>query len=154
MRCSVKLLAGVLALSAASFSTGVQAEEVCYKLDPFVDFLRLEFGAVTHGHRNVYGNWIAPGYYTLPVSGAYELDFGSTTVKRLGIVGTNTTTDFFGSMVCGLDGVRFGAWKVSCGEKSGTLTPTSCAGLPPSNVKKPGLLVGAKYKGFCDGLYC
>src|SRR4051794_13849816 len=93
MRCSVKLLtAGVLALSAGSFSAGAQATEVCFKLDPFIDVLRLEFGPLTHGHRNVYGNWIAPGLFTFPVSGAYELNSGSTTVRRLGIVGTNGTT--------------------------------------------------------------
>src|SRR3954469_12789244 len=64
MRCSVKLLtAGILALSVGIFSAGVQATEACYKLNPFVDVLKLEFGPLTNGHRNVYGNWIAPGYY-------------------------------------------------------------------------------------------
>ena len=65
MRRSAKLFAaGVLALSAGSFSTDAQAIQKCYRLNPFVDYLKLEFDPVVNGHRNVYGNWVAPGSYT------------------------------------------------------------------------------------------
>src|SRR4051794_14299810 len=97
MQYPMKLLvAGALALSAGSFSTGAQAAQVCFQLNPFSDTLRLEFAPLTDGHRNVYGNWVVSGVYTLPVSGAYELDVGSTTVRRLGIVGTNSNAADFG----------------------------------------------------------
>jgi len=149
MRPSVKLLtAGILALSAGSFSTGAQAE-TCFKLNPFVDILRLVIGPATNGHRNVYGSWIAPGIYTLPVSGALELNAGSTTVRRLGIVGTNATAFFGGNLICGLDGIRGSSVKWQCSggtganfQNSGTLTPISCSGLSPSLAT--GKVAGAK----------
>jgi hypothetical protein len=57
MRCSVKLLTtSVLALSAGAFSSGAQADQVCYKLNPFIDILKLEVASAVNGHRNVYGN--------------------------------------------------------------------------------------------------
>lgn len=151
MRYSLALLtAGALALSAGTFSTGAQASEGCFKLTPFSDILKLEFGAVTNRHQNVYGNWIAPGSYTLPVSGAYELKSGSQSVKRLGIVGTNITASFNGNLICGLDGTKGGAWKLSCSggtganyQNSGTLTQVSCAGLSPSSAAT-GRAAGAK----------
>jgi hypothetical protein len=151
MRSSVKLLtASVLALSVGGFSTGAQAVEVCFKLDPFIDILRLEFDPVRHGHRNVYGNWIANSY-TLPVSGAYELDLDSRTVRRLGIVGTNVTTAFNNNLICGLDGIPRRSLEVNCSggtggnfQASATLTPISCAGLPPSAPKVTGRALGIK----------
>src|SRR5262245_36345692 len=76
----------------------------CFKLDPFNDILKLTFDVARFGHQNVYGIWIGPGFYTLPVSGAFELDSGSTTKRRLGIVGTNPGA-FAGNLICGLDGV-------------------------------------------------
>jgi hypothetical protein len=151
MRYSAKLLAaGVLALSAGSFSTGAQATEVCFKLDPFVDILRLESPFVSGAnHVNVYGNWIAPGSYTLPVSGASEFDLGSTTVRRLGIVGTNATANFNDNLICGLDGIEGGGWEVNGSggtsgnfQVSGTLTPISCAGLAPSAARVTGRAAG------------
>jgi hypothetical protein len=153
MRCFGKLLAaGVLALSAGSFSTGAQAAQVCFRLDSFPDTLRLEFGPLTDGHRNVYGTWGAPGDYTMPVSGAFELNVGSTTVRRLGIVGTNNNTqDFSGNLICGLDGIRGGPYQIQCsggptrypGFTGTSLNPISCAGLPPpSNARA----LGAKSK--------
>jgi hypothetical protein len=150
MRYSVKLLtAGVLVVSAGGFSTGAQATEVCYRLDPFIDILRLELDPVKHGHRNVYGNWIAPGVYTLPVSGAYELDLDSKTVRRLGIVGTNATEFFGDNLLCGLDGIRGRNFELNCSggpgddfQNNGTLTPISCTEVPRSVA--PGQAAGVK----------
>jgi hypothetical protein len=152
MRCSVNLLtAGVLVFSAGSFSTGAQAVEACFKLEPFTDILRLEFVPVTHRHQNVYGNWFAPGEYSLPVSGAFEFNLGSTTVKRLGVVGTNATTFFGDNLICGLDGIQRGDFEVNCSGGTGAnfqfvgkLIPISCAGLPPSAAKVTGRAAGAK----------
>jgi hypothetical protein len=150
------LTAGVLALLTGSFSTGAQATEVCYRLDPFPDILQLEFGSVVNNHRNVYGIWIGPGY-TLPVSGASEFDYGTTTVRRHGLVGTNATTASNNNLICGLDGIAGGGFKINCSggpdgnfQNSGTrLTPISCAGLPaaslpPSPVRARGRAALAK----------
>jgi hypothetical protein len=150
MRRSVKLLtAGILALSVGSFSTGAQASQSCFRLSPFTDYLKLEFGPLTNGHKNVYGNWIAPGSYTLSVSGASELNSGSTTIRRLGIVGTNSTTSFGDNLICGLDGIKGSGWEVNCSggtganfQATGTLTLISCSGLSPSLAT--GRAVGAK----------
>jgi len=155
MRCSVKLLtAGVLVLSAGSFSTSAQAGEVCFKLDPFIDYLKLWFDPVKAKHQNVYGNWIAPGVYTLPVSGAFELDLGSTTVKRLGIIGTlAANADTTDNLICGLDGKRNLGWELNCtggsggnSQNSGTLSPVPCAGLAPSSARVTGRAAIAKSK--------
>lgn len=150
MRCSVKILtAGILALSVGFFSTGAHAGQACFRLNPFTDYLKLELGPVTNGHRNVYGNWIGPGNYTLPVSGALELNLGSTTVRRLGIVGTNNTTFFNDNLICGLDGIGGRAFEVNCSggpsgnhQFSGTLAPISCAGLAPSAARVAGRPAG------------
>lgn len=152
MRSSVKLLsAGALALSVGGFSTDAQAE-TCFRLDPFIDVLKLEFGPTTSQHRNVYGNWVAPGLYTLPVSGALELDvLGSVTARRLGLVGTNATPSFGDNLICGFDGVSRDRYEVNCSggtgadfQFSGTLTPISCSGLPLSSARVAGRAAGAK----------
>ena len=151
MRRSAKLFAaGVLALLASSLSTGAQALEKCYRLNPFVDYLKLEFDPVVNGHRNVYGNWVAPGSYTLPMSGAIEFDLGSTTVKRLGIVGTGGVVD--GNLMCGLDGIPGRGWRFVCAggpnaafQNSGSpLTQIPCAGLAPSSARVVGRVALAK----------
>ena len=152
MRCSVKwLTVSFMSISVGGFSTVAEATQQCFRLDPFVDILKLEFAPVTNGHRNVYGNWIASGFYTLPMSGAFELDVGSTTIKRLGIVGTNATANFGDNLICGLDGIKGSGWEVNCSggtagnyQVSGTLTQISCAGLPPSVAKSRGRAAGAR----------
>ena len=112
-----------------SISIGIAEAEVCYKLTPFIDVLRLNEMTFVDSdaagtHTLVNGNWIARGFYTLPVVGSEELDSGSTSVRRLGIH-------------CVLDGLPGGAWSLSCDGKvtgifnnsGGSLTPISCAGL-------------------------
>jgi hypothetical protein len=135
------------AVTAACLWTGTAGAEVCFKLNPFRDVLRLEITGTSH--HLVYGNWIAPGAYTLPVAGARELNTGSTTVRRIGITGTNaqttgTDTDpppFGGNLICGLDGIPGGAWKIQCTGKakpfaaSGpTMAPVNCNTLAPSSA--------------------
>src|SRR5437588_4053625 len=85
------LASAVIAISATGLAAGVQAAdtEKCYQLAPDnPDVLELVFQDRSFGHQLVYGNWVNPGLYTLPVTGAYELDTGSTTVRRLSVVGT------------------------------------------------------------------
>ena len=125
-----------------SISIGIAEAEVCYKLTPFIDVLRLNEMTFVDSdaaatHTLVSGNWIARGFYTLPVVGSQELDSGSTSVRRLGIHGTQHTTFFGNHSDCTLDGLSGGAWTLSCSGKTagifnnngGSLTPISCSGL-------------------------
>jgi hypothetical protein len=135
----------VTVLMAAAFVTlmGTLAHaETCYKLQPFVDVLRLNVQITEGGpnsmHEAVYGDWVT-GSYTLPVVGARELNVNSTSQRRLGIHGTNDTASFGSNPACVLDGIPNGAWTLSCfGGGSGrfsnhgtSLTPISCSSLPP-----------------------
>jgi len=125
-----------------SISIGIAQAEVCYKLTPFIDVLRLNEMTFVDSdaaatHTLVSGNWIARGFYTLPVVGSEELDSGSTSVRRLGIHGTQHTSFFGGHSDCVLDGLPGGAWSLSCDGKvtskfnnnGGSLAPISCGGL-------------------------
>jgi hypothetical protein len=98
-------------------ATMVQAE-TCYRLEPFIDVLRLNVqileGPIGGEHQLAYGNWIASGFYTLPVVGARELDKNSTSTRRLGIHGTNDTEFFGANPICILDGIPDGAWFLVC----------------------------------------
>ncbi len=139
-------------LALFSLAIGTAQAEVCYRLNPFVDVLRLSqttFVEPSTGgsHAVVSGNWIAHGFYTLPVVGSLELDSGSTTVTRLGIHGTQKTANFFaGHSNCILDGTPGGSWFLSCNGRvdgifnnSGpTLSPVSCVGLPASLAQEAG----------------
>jgi hypothetical protein len=130
---------GLVALTAA----GARAE-VCYRLFPFSDVLRLNIeiddGATGSSHHTVAGNWIT-GSYTLPVVGARELNRGSLSTRRLGIHGTNNTAAFGSNPNCILDGIPGAAWFLNCvggpGARftnSGTsLQPVSCSALPVSS---------------------
>ena len=138
-------------LALFGLAIGTAQAEVCYRLNPFVDVLRLSqttFVEPSTGgsHAVVAGNWIAHGFYTLPVVGSLELDAGSTTVTRLGIHGTQKTSAFGGHSNCVLDGTPGGSWFISCNGKvdgifnnSGSaLSPISCVGLPASLVQEAG----------------
>jgi len=130
---------------------GTAQAEVCFRLNPFVDVLRLSqttFVEPSTGgsHALVTGNWIAHGFYTLPVVGSLELDAGSNTVTRLGIHGTQKTNSFGGHSSCVLDGIPGGSWFLSCNGKvdgifnnsGSTLSPVACVGLPASLVQEAG----------------
>jgi len=136
----------IAAASIALFAGSAYAApvQVCYKLNPFVDILKLvRSDPGPGGHRSLFGNWIASGLYTIPVSGAFEFEAGSTTIKKIGIVGANSTTSFGDNLICGLTGIGGGgAWELNCSggssnvnfQNSGTLNQISCAGLPPSSA--------------------
>ena len=131
---------GLVALTVA----GAQAETY-YKLQPFPDILRLQIITVdadgsTVTHQAVAGNWIASGFYTLPVTGAREFNLGTTSVRRLGIHGTNNGASFGGNPNCVLDGISGGAWFLNCVGGTGAtfrnsgspLQSISCSGLASS----------------------
>jgi hypothetical protein len=146
-KATVVLISALL----VGLSVGAARAEVCYKLNPFPDVLRLselnDLGATGDSHILVYGNWIAHGAYTLPVVGALELNNGSTSTRRLGIHGTNNTASFGSNPSCVLDGFPGGAWFLNC-EGAGSdpaftnsgspLTSISCAGLQPSSPTSAG----------------
>jgi hypothetical protein len=123
--------------------------ETCYKLQPFSDILRLDVliteGGPSSMHEAVYGDWVTSSY-TLPVVGARELNVGSTSQRRLGIHGTNDTSNFGGNPACVLDGTPGGAWSISCfGGGSGRFAVTgtnlasiSCSSLPAAAVEPGG----------------
>lgn len=97
--------------------------EACYNLSPFSDVIRL--GHVTNsGHQSWFGNWSAGTSYSIPVTGAKELNLGATP-KRLGLHGTNNTGDFGGNMICALDGIPNQPWTATC---VGTGTPFVVSG--------------------------
>ena len=146
-------IASTILASAMIFGVAIGSAraEVCYKLSPFIDVLRLaetDFvdPSVGGSHTLMVGNWIAHGSYTLPVVGSFEFDLGSTSVRRLGVHGINKPGGGSGFSDCTLDGIPGGAWDLACdGRKAGffnnsgsPLTPVACAGLPPSNVEIQG----------------
>src|SRR6516225_11951429 len=80
---------------------GPARAEVCFRLTPFTDVLRLSQlpdRGVGAPHVITFGNWIT-GSYSLPVTGAVEQDHGSTTLFRLGIFGANSSTSFGGNPI-------------------------------------------------------
>ena len=140
MLCKKFSITGIALGSVFMASTAATAAPVprCYKLDPFIDVLRLVLGDVQSGQRAVWGNWIASGTYTIPVSGSFANEAGTTT-KKLSITGFNTTTFFGDNGLCGLGGIPGGGWEINCAggpggtfQTSGTLTQVACGGLPTS----------------------
>ncbi len=133
------------ALGLVVLTAAVAQAEICYRLNPFSDVLRLSIhiddGAVGSAHQNVFGNWQSSAY-SLPSSGARELNRGSTAVRRLGILSTNNTGFFGGNPICSLDGIPGSAWRLTCvgglGARfinNGTpLAPIGCGGLAPSSA--------------------
>ena len=132
----------IVAASIAAFAGQAYAApvHVCYKLDPFSDVLKLvRNDPGKFGHRSLYGNWVASGQYTIPVSGAFEFDAGTAT-RKVSVVGANSAAAFGDNLLCGLTGIPGGAWELNCAggpgasfQNTGTsLTLVSCAGLPTS----------------------
>lgn len=146
----------ILASSLFMAMSGVAQAEACYQLSPFTDVIRVsmhqDIGSIGDNHIDVFGNWIAKGNYTLPSSGAMELDAGSRTVKRIGIVGTNITSGFNGNLICALDGIPKGAWQLQCSggtagnfQNSGNpLTPVNCNTVSISSPTEAGKAAGIK----------
>jgi hypothetical protein len=134
----------IVALAILMGGMSTAQAEICYRLDPFGDVLRLtcqtnpSSGPMGSRHTVCYGNWIFTEY-TLPVVGAQELNLGSTTVRRLGLHGTNNTTSFAGNPNCVLDGIPSNPWTLNCvggasifTNSGSPLTPISCSGVAPS----------------------
>ena len=146
-----KMIVAMAAVGLLILTVSVVQAETCYRLYPFADYLRLSVqideGATGDAHASVNGQWIARSgtttSYTLPVVGSRELNQGSTVTRRLGLVGPNHTTTYFGNnRLCTLDGIVGGAFTITCVggtgaifRNSGTsLAPISCSGLSPSSA--------------------
>jgi hypothetical protein len=150
--------AGKTVLASSVFlgmAFGTAHAEICYRLTPFVDVLRLSETkfldpAVGGSHTLVVGSQIAPGYQ-LPLVGSLELNTGSTTVLHLGAHAVNATASFGDHVDCILDGIPGGAENIYCdgkvagrftGSPPATLTPISCVGLPAAGIAEPGKAQG------------
>jgi hypothetical protein len=119
MKTTVYVLLSTLVLVAVVAQLGSIAQaETCYQLKPFVDVLRVNVqvtDGTTHAqHALVYGDWVATTSYTMPIVGSLELNVNSTTVRRLGVHGTNDTSDFGSNPACVIDGIPGGAWTLTC----------------------------------------
>lgn len=74
-----------------------QAQQVCYQLKPAPDIIKLSYH--TQGaHTNLFGNWVVPNVYSLPVVGAREANLNGGP-KRVSLNGTNDTSDFGGNPI-------------------------------------------------------
>jgi hypothetical protein len=128
------VLMAVLAL-VALMGSFAQAQQACYQLHPFVDVIRLAH-IDNSTHRSVFGNWTSP-FYTLPVTGARELNLNGLPY-RLGLHGTNNSSSSFGgNMICALDGIKNQPWTVTCVgtatpfvNSGDSLRPVSCTAAP------------------------
>lgn len=141
------------ALLASAVMVTVAQAETCMRLSPFVDILRLSVfideGATGTAHHVVFGNWITSSY-TQPIVGARELNRGSTSVRRLGVHGTNNTLLFGGNRICAIDGIVGAAWTLTCVGGPGArfvnqgspLATISCSGLAPSTAQDAGAEAG------------
>ncbi len=112
-----------------------QAQQVCYKLNPFSDVIKLSYHTVG-SNTNLFGNWTTI-FYTLPVVGAREANLNGGP-KRVSVHGTNNTGDFSGNPICALDGVVNGAFTITCvGGSGGTFTNTGTNITPVSCTADP-----------------
>jgi len=120
---------------------GTARAEICYKLNPFPDVVRVSETmaldeAVEGSHTAVVGNWTAGNIYSLPVVGSLDTDVprANPPVLRLGLHGTQHTANFGNHSDCTLDGVPNGPWTLSCdgrvagifNNSGGSLTTISC----------------------------
>jgi hypothetical protein len=116
---------------------GTAHAEICYKLNPFIDVIRLaqitvQDEAAGGSHTLLVGNWTAGGVPSKPVVGSLDVSVNPSGV-RLGLHGTLHGGDCGGHSDVTLDGVPGGQWTLSCDGKvagffnnSGTLTTISC----------------------------
>jgi hypothetical protein len=124
--------------------SSAQAQQVCYNLSPYSDVIHLAYH-VQNGHTNLYGNWVVPGDYTLPVVGAREANVNGGP-KRVSLNATSNAGLFNGNPICAIDGVVNGAFTITCvGGSNGTatvsgtsLTPVSCADDTPRSGEPAG----------------
>jgi hypothetical protein len=92
-----------LLVAMAVIPANLAQAEVCYRMWPFIDILRL---SVRHEgtHQFVFGSQIARTY-TMPVIGTREFEHLDTTRRRLSFNGINTSDKFGGNMQCTTSGV-------------------------------------------------
>ncbi len=82
--------------------------EICYRLEPYLDVVKLAAPPETEGHQLLYGKWQMPGAYAIPVTGSRE-------GTRVSIVGANYTKKYFtANVVCALTGTENSSWRVQC----------------------------------------
>jgi hypothetical protein len=119
---------------------GTAHAEICYKLNPFIDVIRLaqitvQDEAAGGSHTLLVGNWTAGTVPSKPVVGSLDVSVNPAGT-RLGLHGTLHGGDCGGHSDVTLDGVPGGQWTLSCDGKvagifnnSGTLTTISCDSL-------------------------
>jgi hypothetical protein len=134
MKAAKTVLASSIFLGMA-FSTA--HAEICYKLNPFIDVIRLaqitvQDEAAGGSHTLLVGNWTAGGVPSKPVVGSLDVSVNPAGT-RLGLHGTLHGGDCGGHSDVTLDGTPGGQWSLSCDGKvagffnnSGTLTVISC----------------------------
>jgi hypothetical protein len=136
-------VASTALISAMVFGTAIGAAraEICYKLTPFIDVIRLAQVTVTDEapngtHTLLVGNWI--GVFSKPVVGSFDVSVNPSGT-RIGLHGTLHGGDCVGHSDITLDGVPGGAWHLSCDggvpgifNNSGTLISISCDSAGPS----------------------
>jgi hypothetical protein len=134
MKTAKTILASSIFLGMAF---GTAQAEICYKLNPFIDVIRLaqivvQDEAAGGSHTLVVGNWTAGGVPSKPVVGSLDVSVNPPGT-RLGLHGTLHGGDCAGHADVTLDGVPGGPWNLSCDGKvngffnnSGTLTVISC----------------------------
>ncbi len=139
--------AGKTVLASSVFlgmAFGTAHAELCYKLTPFPDIIRVAQTnfvdeAPNGAHKLVVGNWTAGTVPSKPVVGSLDTNVPGTGV-RLGLHGTLHGGDCAGHSDITLDGVPGGAWSLSCDggvpgifNNSGTpLSVVSCNSVGPS----------------------
>ena len=136
--------AGKTVLASSVFlgmAFGTAHAEICYKLTPFIDVIRVaETGFIDEApngsHTLLVGNWV--GSISKPVVGSLDTNVPGTGV-RLGLHGTLHSNDCAGHSDVTLDGVPGGAWNLSCDggvpgifNNHGTLTVVECGSVGPS----------------------
>jgi len=114
---------------------GTAHAETCYKLNPFIDVIRLaqitvQDEAAGGSHTLLVGNWV--GVFSKPVVGSLDVSVNPSGT-RLGLHGTLHGGDCAGHSDVTLDGLVGGAWNLSCDGRvagffnnTGTLTVISC----------------------------
>ena len=121
---------------------GTAHAEICYKLNPFIDVIRVAQTnfvdeAPNGSHRLVVGNW--QGGFSKAVVGSLDVNVPGGGL-RLGLHGTLHDGDCLGHSDVTLNGVPGGEWNLSCDggvpgifNNSGTpLSVVSCDSVGPS----------------------
>jgi hypothetical protein len=146
MKTAKTAIASSIALAMAF---GTAQAEICYKLTPFPDVIRLaqmtvQDEAAGGSHTLVFGNWTAGVGPSKPVVGSLDVSVDPSGT-RLGLHGTLHGGDCAGHSDVTLDGIPGGPWALSCDggaagvfNNSGTLTVISCDTLSTLTTAEAG----------------